>query len=353
MFDFSTECGYIGTSLGRPKEDKAWNYIRIPPPMMQKILPKPVSENAFEFVFLKGYPTMAVSNSDDPPESFHSKDVFAPHKSIPRAWKYITRLDDRVTLVNGEKVLPLPIEGRIRQDALVKEAVVFGVGRSIPGLLLFRAESAKDLSDETFVGRVWPVIEVANQHTESFAQIIDVMVVPLPSGVFIPMTDKGSIIRAQIYKAFEQEIDRAYGRLDTQQNGNMKLDLPELERYLLDKAQDILGPKLSGFRDDFFSHGLNSLQAIQLRGTMLRDLDLGGNGSRLSQNAVFEQSNIANLAKHLHNMRFSKDFVTEKPAAAMKVLISKYSVAARPRPRGPDKNTIASESQRQREASKS
>jgi long-subunit acyl-CoA synthetase (AMP-forming) len=28
---------------------------------------------------------------------------------------------------NGEKVLPLPIEGRIQQYPLVKEAVVFGI----------------------------------------------------------------------------------------------------------------------------------------------------------------------------------------------------------------------------------
>ena len=63
--------------------------------------------------------------------------------------------------MNGKKVLPLPIEGTVRQVALVKEAVVFGVGRWTPGLLLFCAAPAKDISDEEFISRIWPKIEEA------------------------------------------------------------------------------------------------------------------------------------------------------------------------------------------------
>lgn len=84
---------------------------------------KPVSDDLYELVVLDGYKSKVVSNSDDPPRSFHSNDLFSPHPIIPDAWKHIGRIDDRVTLVNGEKVLPLPIEGRIRSDRLVSEAV--------------------------------------------------------------------------------------------------------------------------------------------------------------------------------------------------------------------------------------
>ena len=310
---------------------------------MRNILPKPIGDGAYEFVYLKGYPGKVVSNSDEPPDSFHSRDVFTPHKSIPNAWKYLTRLDDRVTLVNGEKVLPLPIEGRIRQDALVREAVICGVGRSIPGLLLFRADQAKDLSDETFVDRVWPVIETANHNAESFSQIVRDMVIPFPSETSIPMTDKGSVIRAQVYKAFEQDIDEAYNRLDARHEGTMVLELQELETYLLAKAQQILGPKPRTAHDDLFTLGMNSLQAIQLRGTILHDLHFGGNGKRLSQNVVFEQGNVANLAQHLHNLRLSRAYSKEKPIAFMEDLISKYSVMPRSRMHNGDRNVIVGE----------
>lgn len=220
------------------------------------------------------------SNSDDPPESYHSKDLFRPHPSIPNAWKYLGRLDDRITLVNGEKVLPLPIEGRIRGEALVKEAVVFGVARSIPGLLAFRAESVRDMSDVEFIS--------ANQHAEGFSQIGKDMIVPLPAGIAIPLTDKGSLVRPQMYKVFEIVIDEACDKLEEGQEGSLALDLPSLEAYLIKLGQQIIGPQLLDPQTDFFSAGIGSLQAIQMRGLIVKDLNLGGNSKKLTQNVIFD-----------------------------------------------------------------
>jgi hypothetical protein len=77
---------------------------------------KPISETEplYECVYLAGYPALTTSNLDDPPGSFYSKDVFAPYPTILGRWKYISRLDDRVTLVNSEKVLPLSMEGYVK-----------------------------------------------------------------------------------------------------------------------------------------------------------------------------------------------------------------------------------------------
>lgn len=312
---------------------------------MKQIWPKPINDDTFEFVYLKDYPGRVVSNADDPPESFHSKDIFTPHKTIPGAWKYLGRVDDRITLINGEKVLPLPIEGRIRQGALVKEAVVFGVGRSIPGLLLFRSEAAKGLKDGEFVSAVWPEIEATNRTAEGFSQIGKDMVVPLPAGIEVPTTDKGSVIRAQVYKTFERDIDGAYEALENQVEGTLRLEVPELERYLVSLGQQIIGPKLSSPHDDLFNLGLDSLQAVQLRGYIVRDLDLGGNGKNLGQNIVFEKGNIANLANYLHNMRLNRESTKKRPIEFMADLISKYSILGNNKPRStkvpaPDKAVV-------------
>ena len=293
---------------------------------MKNIYPKPIAADTFEFVFLKDHPGRLISNSDDPPESFHSRDIFTPHKTIPGAWKYLGRLDDRVTLMNGEKVLPLPIEGSVRQNHLVREAVVFGIGRAIPGLLLFRSQAAKDLGDQEFIENVWPTVDAANRVAEGFSQIGMDMIMPMPAGVSIPSTDKGSIIRAQVYNMFEKEIEEAYVRLEENQEGTMIMQGAELETHLLKLGQQIMGPRLSDPNDDLFTLGMNSLQAIQMRGSILRDLDLGGNGGKLSQNLVFENGNIANLAKHLEDVRSCQGVVKEKPIALMKDLISRFSV---------------------------
>ena len=168
---------------------------------------KPIDGPICECVVLDGHKGKMTSNSNDPPNSFHTKDLFIAHPTIPNAWKFVGRLDDRVTLTNGEKVLPLPIEGRIQQDPLVREAVVFGIDRPVPGLLLFKAENARELSDEEFLDRVWPAIADANSRAEGFSQISREMVVILGADVECPTTDKSSIKRAQVYREFKGVID--------------------------------------------------------------------------------------------------------------------------------------------------
>lgn len=153
-----------------------------------------------ECVVLDGHRGKSISNSNDPPNSFHTSDLFIAHPTIPNAWKFIGRADDRVTLLNGEKVLPLPIEGRIVQDALIKEAVVFGVDRPLPGLLLFRAdtEEATNLSEKEFLDRVWPSIEDANSKAEAFSQIGRNMTMVVAHDKKFPETDKSTVKRGQV-----------------------------------------------------------------------------------------------------------------------------------------------------------
>ncbi|KAL8814336.1 MAG: hypothetical protein Q9223_006431, partial [Gallowayella weberi] len=293
---------------------------------MKNIWPKPIGDEQYEFVFLEGYPIAVESNSTDPPNSFHSKDVFSPHPNISNAWKYLGRLDDRVTLLNGEKVLPLPIEGRIKKHPLVKEDVVFGVSRPLPGSLVFRAEAAKELTDAEFVDEIWPDVEAANETAEGFSKISKDMIVPLPAGIEYPQADKGSFIRPQMYRAFEKEIDDAYGRLEQNQEGSLQLEVSALEEHLLKMGRQLVGEQLETKITDFFTAGMDSLRAIQMRGLIVKELDLGGNSKDLSQNVVFETSNVENLAKHLCEVRQGRASETRDWKMVMKGLMEKYSI---------------------------
>lgn len=146
----------MAESISRPADDPFWNYLRFFDAVRPFVWMKPVGDSLYECVYLSGHPALNISNSDEPPGSFHSQDIFAPHPTIPDRWKYVTRLDDRITLVNGEKVLPLPIEGQIKQHPLIDEAVVVGVGKAAPGLLIFRSVEAKQLSDKELLDIIWP-----------------------------------------------------------------------------------------------------------------------------------------------------------------------------------------------------
>ena len=322
----ATEIGSLGTSFGRPPGDDTWDYIRIPPPVVKYIWMKPLGDGTYECIYLNGLPALVASNSDDPPKSFHSKDIFLKHPKID-AWKHIGRLDDRLTLINGEKVLPLPMEGTIRQHPHVRESVVFGAGKSIPGVLAFRNDGSKYMTDDEFINAIWPAVEKANNHAESFSQISKETIVPLSAEVDYPKTDKESIKRAQIYRVFTKEIDAMYEKLEYNRTGTLRLDIPSIGQWLLKTFKESLAVRLLDMNDDFFAAGVNSLQAIQMRGLILKDLDLGGNNRKLGQNVVFDSGDVARLAKHLYAFRFDKVVPEDDDdeIEAMSAMIKKYS----------------------------
>ncbi|KAL9030285.1 MAG: hypothetical protein Q9196_001582 [Gyalolechia fulgens] len=293
---------------------------------MENIWPRFIGEDQYEFVFLKDYPTRTESNSDDPPHSFYSKDILSPHPTIPNAWKYLGRLDDRVTLTNGEKVLPLPIEGRIREQPLVREVIVFGVGKPLPGLLVFRSDEAKEMPDEEFIDHIWPDVKEANLAAEGFSQIGKEMIIPLPANTEYPQADKGCFIRPQVYRAFEKEINEAYDRLEQQHEGTLRLDIHPLEEHILKLGRSLVGQQLENKTTDFFGAGMDSLRAVQMRGSIIKDLDLGGNSKNLSQNIVFETSNVENLARHLYDLAQGHTSETGDPRVLMQRTIQRYSV---------------------------
>jgi hypothetical protein len=298
---YSTENGVLGASLGRPPGDKTWDYIRVFPHVLPHIQFKPVAKNVYEFIFLKTTPFLVTSNSDDPPGSFHSSDTFTPHPTIEDAYKFVGRIDDRITLDNGEKVLPLPVEGRIREEPLVSEAVMFGIGRSVPGLLLFRALDAKEPSAEQYIDQVWPAIDAANRAAEAFSQIGRDMVVVLPPEAQVPSADKGNMMRARVYKMFENEIEQAYtqhsDKFGTKIELQLVLNQEELEQWLLRKCKDDFEMDLNDTTTQLYSAGLDSLRATQLRSLILKNIAPGNSKTvDLSLSKLFEAGTIQRLA---------------------------------------------------------
>ncbi|KAI9827984.1 MAG: hypothetical protein M1819_006827 [Sarea resinae] len=320
----STEAGPLASS-SRPPGDTTWNYYRFLPSVQPHVWMKDVGANNYELVLLQGLKTKVLSNSDSPPGSLHTRDIFTPHPSIKDAWKFIGRLDDRVTLLNGEKVLPLPIEGHIRQDPLVKEAVVFGVGKSGPGLLVFRSPLAASLSDTEFRAKIWPVVEEANALAETFSYISQEMILIFPDTIDYPRTDKGSIIRGRVYQMFAKEIDDLYRRLEESHGGTRVLDVPGIEQYLLDLCSTRINIQLDSRDSDLFQSGLDSLRGIELASHIKSDLDLGGKEGAVNQNVIYEKGTIRALAPYLYSLRTGSSLSGKGHIQQMEELVSEYS----------------------------
>ncbi|KAJ6017246.1 AMP-dependent synthetase/ligase [Penicillium sp. IBT 35674x] len=279
----------------------------------------------YECVYLAGHPALTTSNSNEPPGSYHSKDVFTPHPTLPNRWKYASRLDDRLILINGEKVLPLPIEGCIKQHPLIHEAVVFGVGKTAPGLLIFRSQEADEacFSDEEYFDNVWPSIELANSRAERFSHIAKDMVAILPFASTFPRTDKGSMIRAQVYLHYAELIESVYARAEDQEGG-MRLGFDETLSFLTNLCQHELGISLSSAEANFFSEGVDSLKAIHLRRLILQNFDLPKES--LPQNVVYDMGSIALLSEYICAVQSGEDLCMEdNDIEVMSKLIQRYS----------------------------
>ncbi|KAJ9658606.1 hypothetical protein H2198_003624 [Neophaeococcomyces mojaviensis] len=319
----TTETGQLMTSF-RPAGDKAWNYLRVHDKLAPFVRFEPQGGNLFELVILDGWPSKVATNRED--GAYATKDLFEPHPSIEAAWKYGGRLDDTIVLMNGEKAIPIPTEMAVRHNALVKDAVIFGAGKARLGMMIIASDAASDLQEEALIDTLWPTIEKENRDSPGFAQISREMVVVLPAGTTYPQTDKGTLIRQAFYKAFAQQIEELYQKLEATATGTLVLNDVEMRSYLREQILNFVpGLDAQDIADetDLFSLGVDSLQSSRLRGKILQDVQL--NGHKISQNIVFEQPSIAKLATALIAARDGAATVSANVEDEMASLISKYA----------------------------
>ncbi|OQO09905.1 hypothetical protein B0A48_04259 [Cryoendolithus antarcticus] len=335
----ATETGQIMTSFRHFDTDKEWSYLRLWSPVAVHTLMDEIAPGVFECVALDGLPSKGPSNSvppfseKNPQNSFRTADLFTRNSDPSKSnfYKYLSRLDDRITLVNGEKVLPVPMEGTMRQHPMVQEAVIFGFQQTMPGALLFRsAGQGTELDDAEFLEQVWPTIELANTRAESFARITRDLVVVKGADVVYPRTDKNTAIRAQIYVQFARDIDSVYAKLTDVSSSGTKLALSEseLQSWLLERFRKNLGIPLPDADSDIFAAGVDSLQTTRVWREIQKHLDLGESTQPLSQNVVFEQGNVRGLARYLHARRTGElaEIDANEELEVMQQLIDKYSV---------------------------
>ena len=314
-------------SSARPVGDKDWAYMALFPLAKPFVQMKPLGADTYEAVALEGLKSKTASNSDEPRNSFHTRDTFVCHPSKENRWKYSGRLDDRVTLINGEKVLPTLMEGRLREESSVREAVVFGIGRPLPGLLLFRSVLASKMSDDEYIETLWPLIEETNARVESFSRIAKDLIAPIAAEVDYPRTDKGNIIRPRVYETFEKVIDDVYDRLDNSSEGSLQLDQVGLETLIMETFEKECSICLPSVDTDFFSAGTDSLHAIKLASLLKRKLYLGGRGDRFKPTTIFEQATTSRLARYLVRLRESaQKCENASELDFMASMVKKYSV---------------------------
>ncbi|KAF2144784.1 uncharacterized protein K452DRAFT_147401 [Aplosporella prunicola CBS 121167] len=315
----STETGQLMTSF-RPQGDKGWDYLRPTAAVTPFLRFEDQGSGLYECVCLEGWPSKVMTNRED--GAYATKDCFTKHPTLPNAWKYYCRLDDTITLNNGEKANPLQLEGAAKESPLVADAVMFGAGRTRCGLAVVLSAEAAGMSENMIVDAVLKTVEPAHTALPAHAKIDRDMMLLLPPETQYRITDKGTVIRQAFYKQFEQEIDAMY---EEKTAGTLVLSEPDLRDFVMREVAEVMEKDHSSLTDDqdFFSLGMDSLQTSRLRTTFLKQLDLGG--QQLGLNCVFDYPSVSALAHHLHSLRNGADVASVSKEEEMQALIEQYS----------------------------
>ncbi|KAB2571209.1 Non-canonical non-ribosomal peptide synthetase FUB8 [Lasiodiplodia theobromae] len=293
---------------------KEWNWILVPPEM-KGVEMRPREEDEFsEMVIVRDEHTNPFHStwSTFPNEAeYHTKDLFVRHPTEPHLWQHRARSDDVLVLSNGEKVVPIPMEGQLSQSPHISGVVVLGHGRFETAVLIeLSPQAQRKHSPAENLAAIALFIDKANAAAPAFARISrDRVLFTSPDK---PMTraGKGTVIRKATLKQYEKEIEDLYaGRSSIALSSTLPLHVDtentsDTEAALTDLFGKLAGAKKKlGLDDDFFAAGIDSLQVL----TVVRQLkaQLTNEHAPLSPNLVslsmvYANPTIRKLARTLH-----------------------------------------------------
>lgn len=307
-------------------------------------------EDMYHLIVLPGFPSLQVS--DRPDGSYGSKDIFRPHPdNLPgndtRAgkakWKFVARQGDIIVLVNGENADATPIEQSVMQSPYIEMAIAFGAGHERLGLLVIPTDKAAGMSTQELIKTITPDLERGNAVAADYAKISPDDFVVKPVGTPYPLTAKMTLQRPILHQLFAEDIEAHYAARE-QADASVSLSDEEVHDAVrrivqeeFQKQASVLSPARStdttkgdpGPVDetvDFFSLGMDSLQASHVRGRLLREIPLP-KGTRLATNVVFDHPNLKLLSEHIKALRQKSDqddSTVRDPETIARAMIKKY-----------------------------
>ncbi len=233
-------------------------------------------------------------------QEYSMHDLYSKHPTKPDLWRYRGRSDDVIVLVNGEKLNPVTMEEVIGSHPEVRAALVVGQTRFQTALLI---EPLKpDLSEEhkgKLVESVWPVIERANSEYPAHARLTKSLLLFTTSAKPMSRAGKGTIQRATTLQQYAKEIDALYTGSDPNEE-SLDLDTKDFPsmsssiRYVIEHSTKL---ESLGDEDDFFTHGMDSLQVLQVVRRLRTSLSKNGIDVNITTSTIYMHPTVAELSK--------------------------------------------------------
>ena len=268
QFYGSTETGAIQTLIPL-RED--WASLEWHPSC--RVDMQPSEDEAYEMV-LHRYPTLqgirSLSCNFPDVEEWHTRDLFRPHPTKPSLWRFHGRTDDIIVLSNGEKFNPSPSEAIISGHQLLSGAVIVGLARFQPALLV-EPRDGVDIPTETLVEEIWPTVEQANSQAPGHARVIRSMIAVANGSKRFERAGKGTVIRKMTAEKFAPELEALYSVDNPAGRGPMLTaanDLSAIQRYVQASINSSFRVHELKKDDDLYVLGLDSLQTVEISGIL-------------------------------------------------------------------------------------
>ncbi|KAH7045206.1 putative NRPS-like enzyme [Macrophomina phaseolina] len=311
----ATESGPIAP-IFFPDQDYDYRYFRLRSDLRLDLraAPQPTDGDQRQHFILTAYPF----GWDTP---FELQDHLICNPARPHTeFAAVGRKDDMIVLATGEKALPGMLETSLIESPAIRSALAFGEGRFEIGVLIQPTTEMSHNQVEAFKDHVWTLVEEVNQRMDAHARITskDSILLVSPTAP-LPRSDKGSLLRREIYKVFAAEIDGVYQGLEAKNLENLKRPLrwEQLEHDIKTIVQHDVGWNIaeSGWsvNDDLFDLGLDSLQALRLRRVLLASVPILDTDARssskeeiVSRNFVYQNPSVSRMAKALKGAQSSE-----------------------------------------------
>lgn len=317
-------CQFGASEFGMPPQlipaeldpRKDWKYIRFHP-CVGAVLDK-VGDNLYELVIQRKeslantQPTFTIRGKEDLAE-YRTRDLFAPHPTVPDAWTWQARADDIVVFLNGEKTNPISMEHHVvaQNPGVISGALVIGTHRFQAALLLEPVIPAHTTAEQAeLIERVWPSIDEANRAAPAHARVEKPLVFVTAPGRPLVRAGKGTLQRGASVALYEAEIEALYRNADNADAGGGGAGVNEDDAARIDEIRGDVSLVTRRIRDavlratdwpslddseGFFERGMDSLQALRLTRALRRAL----HRPHLGLSTIYQNPTTSELAAAL------------------------------------------------------
>ena len=303
---------------------------------------QPCEDGTYELVLHKGsqYESIRSLSCNFPDvEEWRTRDLFRPHPNKPNLWQFHGRTDDIIVLSNGEKFNPSPSESIITGHPLLSGALIVGLARFQPALIVELREEV-GLESAAVVEAIWPTVQQANSQAPGHARVIRSMIAVAETKRF-ERAAKGTVVRKLTAEKFGPEIEALYAEKNPGDRDSVPVltsisDRSAIETFVRASVQlSFPMPELKE-DEDLYIRGLDSLKTVEIAGILKAGILKAGieesNVSRLSAQTVYTNPTIQKLAKAIHESlgpqdmsREESDGLGELRITKMATLVQKYT----------------------------